>query len=287
VDVNFLNKLRESDEDLGFPNGMEEKSAREVLSQFLSRSTDAVCFDLGDIESLGELQAIPSLSRLPYPVCWFEWNLPIPPEIYISFLAKKGDVEDWPQDGPDQTKMGCLIDQSDDKTRISCFHYNRLDRFCLQAYAESGPDSFEPSTPLTQIPLSTFLPEDHGTWQFIKYNLDHVCGFLSALHCNNVKRVLRTPPEKLQRARKKRGKPPLFSYWVLVLSTPSAESSEGVGGIHSSPRLHLRRGHPRQYSPGKFTWVQPHVVGNKSLGMVHKDYAASEGFGAHPASVAT
>lgn len=55
---------------------------------------------------------------------------------------------------------------------------------------------------------------------------------------------------------------------------------ESMGGTHASPRLHLRRGHARQYAEGKYCWVQPHVVGNKKLGMVHKDYRAITSAGA-------
>ena len=96
--------------------------------------------------------------------------------------------------------------------------------------------------------------------------------FLSAMACTNVRRVEHKPDAKLQKARAKRGKRPLFSYWTLELDLSRAESSESLGGTHASPRLHLRRGHARQYAPGKWTWVQPCVVGNKAAGMVHKDY---------------
>ncbi len=60
---------------------------------------------------------------------------------------------------------------------------------------------------------------------------------------------------------------------ILISYLFAALKFVNFGGTHASPRLHLRRGHPRQYAPGKYCWVQPCVVGNKAAGMVHKDYA--------------
>lgn len=100
-----------------------------------------------------------------------------------------------------------------------------------------------------------------------------VKAFLSALHCSNVRRQEHAPDVKLQKARARRGKAPLFSYWTLQLDGKSDRGADH-GGTHASPRVHLRRGHPRQYAPGKWTWVQAHAVGNRAAGIVHKDYSA-------------
>ena len=98
------------------------------------------------------------------------------------------------------------------------------------------------------------------------------------MNCSNIIKVEHNPDEKLQKARIKRGKKPLFSYWTLQLSIPNErEEGASLGGTHASPRVHLRRGHARQYAPGKYTWVQPCAVGNKSLGVIHKDYAVKQG----------
>lgn len=92
------------------------------------------------------------------------------------------------------------------------------------------------------------------------------------MNCTNVGRQEHKPDAALQKARAKRGKQPLFSYWTLELNGRDGGAAQSFGGTHASPRVHLRRGHPRQYAPGKWTWVQPHAVGNRELGMVHKDY---------------
>jgi hypothetical protein len=54
-----------------------------------------------------------------------------------------------------------------------------------------------------------------------------------------------------------------------------------VGGAHASPRLHLRRGHARQFAPGKWTWVRDCAVGNKVAGVISKDYALKRIGGSH------
>jgi len=104
---------------------------------------------------------------------------------------------------------------------------------------------------------------------------EYVCAvrvFFTAMNCKNVVAKEVVHDAKLQKAREKRGKKPLFSFWTLELKQEKTEKCEGYGGTHNSPRLHLRRGHPREYAPGKWTWVQPCAVGNKALGLIHKDY---------------
>jgi len=107
--------------------------------------------------------------------------------------------------------------------------------------------------------------------------------FLSFLSCKNVATEDIVPPEKLQRKRKKKNKPPLVSYKVLKLQNVASVQGTGPGqtGLWSN-RIHLCRGHVREYTPdrpglgGKLVgryWIPPHVRGNRKLGAVRKDYA--------------
>lgn len=99
--------------------------------------------------------------------------------------------------------------------------------------------------------------------------------YLSVLNCCNIKRTEHKPEPSKQSVRRALGRQPLFSTWTLEIDLQRTESEmPGQGGTHASPRLHLRRGHARQHKPGLWCWVQPHVVGDKSLGMIHKDYAS-------------
>lgn len=89
--------------------------------------------------------------------------------------------------------------------------------------------------------------------------------------CKNVKLIENTPSKLKQKLAKKKHKVPLYSDWTLHV-TGGEKHSTVRGGTHASPRVHLRRGHIREYKPGQWTWVQPCVVGH-GPGIVTKDYA--------------
>ncbi|MNC48955.1 hypothetical protein D3C75_981010 [compost metagenome] len=97
--------------------------------------------------------------------------------------------------------------------------------------------------------------------------------FMAALSCSNSTAADATPPNPaLNAKRRKAGKTPFFTYKVLTITTNgSASSKEGQCGTHGSPRVHLRRGHIRRL-PEKTVWVNACVVGDKSKGLVQKDY---------------
>lgn len=89
------------------------------------------------------------------------------------------------------------------------------------------------------------------------------------LECKNVsmQRVSAKPT-----VRSKLGKePPLYSHHVLVVK-PERSESPSLGGTHAPPRVHLRRGHIRHLSDGRTIWVRESVVGDKTRGIVTKDY---------------
>lgn len=93
-----------------------------------------------------------------------------------------------------------------------------------------------------------------------------------AMQCENV-RAVRPAAYRPATTKPKGGRYPLFSHKVLVVDM-SGKGSVGWdrAGTHASPRLHLRRGHARRLPSGATVWVQPCVVGDKSKGMVTKDY---------------
>lgn len=101
------------------------------------------------------------------------------------------------------------------------------------------------------------------------------------LSCKNVEAVDVHPPEKLQRARARRGKPPLISYKTLQVR-PVASQRKGETAVPSRNlnRVHLCRGHFKSFSPdrpllGRHTgtyWWEPQARGNRRKGMVVKDY---------------
>jgi hypothetical protein len=90
--------------------------------------------------------------------------------------------------------------------------------------------------------------------------------------CSNVRLVDHAAPDALNKKRERSGKFPILSHKTLTVVTDAARGlrSDG-GGTHSSPRVHLRRGHIRHLDDVRRTWVQSCVVGSKH-GMVTKDY---------------
>lgn len=92
------------------------------------------------------------------------------------------------------------------------------------------------------------------------------------LGCANVRTVDNSAPEKLNKNRAINGKFPIQSYKTLVIDAGKPQAArDDRGGTHSSPRVHLRRGHVRQIEGGRRIWVQPCVVGSKH-GVITKDY---------------
>lgn len=105
--------------------------------------------------------------------------------------------------------------------------------------------------------------------------LDLMVKAIAVLNCSNVKIIESQENKFINKKRKAKGKLPLFTYKTLHIDTGEQEKQKGEKkGTHSSPRVHLRRGHIRTLANGTTVWVQPCVVGDKTKGIVHKDYAA-------------
>ena len=78
--------------------------------------------------------------------------------------------------------------------------------------------------------------------------------------------------EKILKKRARKNKSKQFhSYKVLKLTELKGSSDGSSLTAGTSPRVHLRRGHNRRLKD-RVVWVSPSVVGDKSKGMVSKDY---------------
>lgn len=104
----------------------------------------------------------------------------------------------------------------------------------------------------------------------------------SLLNCINIIHIKNNHPEKLQKARIKRGKLPLQSYYTLELKGVSKkyENMMKKNDPQWANRIHLCRGHFKRYTEdkplfGKYTglwWWQPAVRGKNKKGVIFKDY---------------
>lgn len=210
----------------------------------------AVCFHIGAAENVPKMKLIPELFRLPYPVIWLEGDLHDGLLGVLAVTVETGDIQ------------------------AAVMNKRRGGGWQLVAIVE-----------IRDVKAGTYqcnpvlLPSRDSSQQESLLNYaGNATGLLAstlmAMHCTNVQRISHPASKIRNTQRVRQGRVPLFSTWTLHLPGPVAEN-QPQGGTHASPRVHLRRGHPRRCASGKYTWVQPHVVGNKALGMVHKDYAAT------------
>lgn len=94
-----------------------------------------------------------------------------------------------------------------------------------------------------------------------------------ALSCRNVGTERNPAPEKLNKARLKRGQMPFKDFHVLKLADAAPGGVGGTGSGASSRRAHLRRGHIRRLrhlGEGRMTWVNATMVNGR--GFVEKAY---------------
>lgn len=214
-----------------------------------------VAFEMPPCAELCDFPWASSLVRLPYDRCWLEGNAPI-----IGYSSRTGD-----NFGQMTTQMGFVATQMAD----GVYFYAVARSPITKIWGRAIDFAFD-------YELQSWLGYYVATQEeFSERDSDYVrwvAAFVTLLNCNNIKRINVEPPRALNKARGRRGKMPLYSYWTLDIDLASSRSGSYLGGTHASPRLHLRRGHPRQLRAGKWCWVNPHVVGKKELGIVAKDY---------------
>lgn len=224
------------------PDILSDEETYRIADYVQSVGNDSMCFYVGDPCALDGRSGKIGMCQLPYERCWFE------------FAFDSNGV---------MVTVGALVAKEEERTVIVGFS-KKKGRWGFRYVAYC--DSIDALKLAVQPNLDLCLNE-----ALIVRN--RIAAILSAINCTNVRRVEHKPSALKQQMRARKGKPPLFSYWTLELDLTRPESHESLGGTHASPRVHLRRGHARQYAPGKWTWVQPCTVGDKSKGMVHKDYA--------------
>ncbi len=104
--------------------------------------------------------------------------------------------------------------------------------------------------------------------------------FLDILSCKNIITEITSPHEKANKKRKKNGRLPLVSFYTLKIQSKISQSTSNSDGQTWSNRVHLCRGHMREYGEdrplfgkyaGKF-WIPPHARGDKRNGVIYKQY---------------
>ena len=106
---------------------------------------------------------------------------------------------------------------------------------------------------------------------------------LAMMNCANIQTISHKTPKAFQKARIKGGKRPLVSYHTILVDldkTPRQVAAETLPGDGSTPRLHKKRGHMKDYRKGKglfgrykgvWFWGEM-LAGSEDEGAIVSDY---------------
>lgn len=232
-----------------------------VLARYLSVLMEAQSFTM----KLGELLELVD-TKAKHEVTATDIRVEMPfPAVYIEY------TECWKYEAMDDVDRCCLfaVGNPENQNRPIIYmtiHYLNGTQLCPAAAVINGAE--------TIVDLSKdVLPNQR---EFVTDQTKAMVAFSGALMDAITNGGVRTyVPSAVRRKAhcKKKSKHKLLEYKVLRLDLDKLSTSqEPGGGTHASPRLHLRRGHWRKYQNGEKKWIKPMWVGDKDLGVVHKDY---------------
>jgi len=245
------NKLIENIENRqpNFLNIVPEEKLKYISGNII----DSIKFDFGDISTCpvkeGEIISIP---KLPFENMYCE-------------LINNGLVEAFTLTYVDNKIMAfyCL------DNKITGVSLLEDDQHRFKYHVVKGLDDYF----INNNPGINFQHLING----ICYSIACLMRFIQIMNCSNVVIKNNLPPEKVNKKRAKKGKPPLFEYKTLELTSINSKSNEHQGGTHASPRWHLRRGHIRHLQNGNEIWINDCSVGSVTKGIINKDYKFKAG----------
>lgn len=233
----------------------------ECIDALHETMKDAQGFDCGDAEDIDSIKIDESLIKLPFNKTWFEYQIESGKVIVLMAEVSKDD------------KIYENISPIENGLFANIFIINKFNVWELLAAILIDPNEINNlgGFKIYSLHNEDDYPEDNNG--LINAALLTTCRFLTIINCNNIQKVENQAPKLINKKRKKKNKPVIHSYWTIKICG-NKEKYDGSkhGGSHEAPRLHLRRGHVRQYRPGSFTWVNACLVGNESKGTVKKDY---------------
>lgn len=204
-------------------------------------------------------------------------------EVNLPYESIVFEVDSFVSGAPQNSPMLVLLKQIDDLIYMQVAFKN--DEWAGEwTIIETGNELVQLIFDRKKIQLSlsmdtSHLDIDEVTIGKIK-NLYHnsifgvFVSFICALSCKNTK-IEDSPIQQSSvknSIRKSKGKLPFFTHKILTIDGVGSSKKTPNGGSHASPRVHLRRGHIRRLE-NKNVWVNSCVVGDKSKGLVSKDYA--------------
>ena len=207
----------------------------------------------------------------PYDLCWFD---------YESITGKETKEHQMRS-----SKRGVIVLRNSDFLLFRVFYY--LDEMRgwtppgieyilnLESKGYSHRSIDIAGTSFDKKALKTTSIEDMG-------DVCHVLQAMSILNCKNITTEDNLPPKKLNKKRKKNGKQEIFTYKTLIIKPTKKQKKSGLNDSQDlwDNRVHMCRGHFKEFTKekplfGRFTgryWWEPQVRGDKTKGVVMKDY---------------
>jgi len=221
-----------------------------------------------------------SCVRMPYQKIWIDYSAS------GSNVVDNGDIK--------STKRGAYLKALQDDKHILAMFFTYVDTIStwlispISLLIRQSPEirNDDISGSPNVIYYNNYLPPDIANQKgklIVKEFQDDI-GIINFtllfLNTKNIDTIDHEPPPKLNKSRKKKGKCPIFTYKTLVIKPTSKKQQEQEAQGLWNNRIHLCRGHFKEYTPekplfGKFTgryWWQPSVRGRNTDGVVMKDY---------------
>jgi len=226
----------------------------------------AVQFDVGDLRGFPKMKPGSfNEANMPYPITLIQMQISNDSHVLALHISEsvKNHAVGWLR--LDESKGDIMI-----WVVVKKGHKPSCGDICF--YKQVGDGSF-----IYRLGNGQVDEQDSGQLdEQCRSVLDFSLQSMFVLSCSNVETVDNAPSKMLNKMRAKQGKPLINSHKTLVIKSENTASNTNNGGTHASPRVHLRRGHIRRL-PTKNVWVQPCVVGDKSKGIVTKDYKWQSG----------
>jgi len=244
-----MNHLREvveqlSNDNVLIPNQWTNEDGLGVAKYFTYYAESAMCFYAGDPYGFDGIKSLVDSSVTPNDVCWYE----------CDFVHTDGH----------HVIFGILTVHTQGKYSHILIR-RKQGQWMIRHNVAQMADG--------RLSVSPAECADEAVNMVTLRNV-----IVSSMRCSNIQTVDNKPDARLQKKRAKEGRLPLFSYWTLHINerskrTDDSQNESDIVGINrGSPRLHMRRGHIREYKTGSYTWVQACLVGNGERGYIHKDY---------------
>ncbi len=259
-------------------NLSRDKKPEELLPVFAIQLAASHKFFLGNGDNIPDMEPDPLYCRLPFPICYFEREIPNNSKVPIVSMLALATTEETHE----RTREAFFPGKPEIHIHWlgQTYTYSTTSKgwilmpYTIFIYEEEGELGIMLEADSYEVLAKTEQLKDGAV-----FDAGIVCAFLKMLSCSNVRQEKIPAPVRLNKSRAKKGRPPIFEYHVLKVPG-SPGTGVDRGGSHASPRFHFRRGHVRKLSEERLTWVRDCAVGDIKRGAVDKEYfnaASKEG----------